>query len=324
MTAKLNLWLMPAGIALLAAFIGLIIVKLVDSRLKDISINMPTVNLPPININMGAAEGPQVTLGSFGSAVPAAPVLKQSGGAVTVNEPVGKVKVTGRDEEANEQMKITPTVDLPAFDTLPQGCRDRTRYIVSRYGSETVPLIYKGITPVPSYAHNESPAPYPRNPSALTTKPDPRSDLTSQYYLNPQAMTPAQLDKFKFKSGLDKMTVIDYTNWLLLFNTEPEKLSGFHRANLRVLLRGGKLTYEDLPRVSPLPPKSDHEYTAKLAAGTLDNVPQPDTLGFLPFNYDVNVGSEPNRSMRHLDFINPDEPMKTWVLTSESKQMNVI
>jgi hypothetical protein len=73
-----------------------------------------------------------------------------------------------------------------------------------------------------------------------------------------------------------------------------------------------------------LPPKSDHEYTAKLAAGTLDNVPQPDTLGFLPFNYDVNVGSEPNRSMRHLDFINPDEPMKTWVLTSESKQMNVI
>ena len=311
---------MPAGIALLAAFIGLIIVKIVDSRLKDISINMPTVNLPPININMGAAEGPQVTIGSFGSAVPAvsaSPGLKQSGGSADVKE-----KVKGQDESANEQMKITPTVKLPAFDTLPQGCRDRTRYIASRYESETLPLIYKGITPEPSYAHNESPAPYPRNPSALMAKPDPRSNLSSQYYLDPQAMTPAQLDKFKFKSGLDKMTVVDYTNWLLLFKTESEKLSGFHRANLRLLLRGGKLTYEDLPRVSTLPPKSDHEYTAKLAAGTLDNVPQPDTLGFLPFNYDVNVGSEPNRSMRHLDFINPDEPMKTWVLTRESQKIN--
>jgi hypothetical protein len=317
MTAKLNSWLMPAGIALLAAFIGLLIVKIVDSRLKDISINMPTVNLPPININMGAAEGPQVTIGSLGTAAPA---LTQKGGAVTLKEYV----VKGKDASANEQLKIIPTVDLPAFDTLPQGCRDRTRYIASRYESDKTPLIYKGITPEPSYAHNESPAPYPRNPSALIAKPDPRSNLSSQYYLAPQAMTPAQLDKFKFKAAFDKMTVVDYTNWLLLFKTESEKLSGFHRANLRLLLRGGKLTYEDLPRVSPLPPKSDHEYTAKLAAGTLDNVPQPDTLGFLPFNYDVNVGSEPNRSMRHLDFINPDEPMKTWVLTRESKQMNVI
>lgn len=318
---------MPAGIALLAAFIGLIIVKIVDSRLKDISINMPTVNLPPININMGAAEGPQVTIGSLGTAVPsvtAAPVLKQSGGAADVKEIKVKVNVKGKDESANEQMKITPTVDLPAFDTLPQGCRDRTRYIASRYESETLPLIYKGITPEPSYAHNESPAPYPRNPSSLMAKPDPRSNLTSQYYLDPQAMTPAQLDKFKFKASFDKMTVVDYTNWLLLFKTEAEKLSGFHRANLRLLLRGGKLTFEDLPRVTPLPPKSDHEYTFKLAAGTLDNVPQPDTLGFLPFNYDVNVGSEPNRSMRHLDFINPDEPMKTWILTRESQKINKI
>ncbi len=314
---------MPAGIALLAAFIGLIIVKIVDSRLKDISINMPTVNLPPININMGAAEGPQVTIGSLGTAVPASPVLTQKGGDVVkdvVKESV--VKVKGKDESANEQLKVIPTVDLPAFDTLPQGCRDRTRYIASRYESDKTSLIYTGITPEPSYAHNESPAPYPRNPSALMAKPDPRSNLSSQYYLDPQAMTPAQLDKFKFKASFDKMTVVDYTNWLLLFKTESEKLSGFHRANLRLLLRGGKLTYEDLPRVSPLPPKSDHEYTAKLAAGTLDNVPQPDTLGLLPFNYDVNVGSEPNRSMRHLDFINPDEPMKTWVLTRESQKVN--
>jgi len=121
---------MPAGIALLAAFIGLIIVKIVDSRLKDISINMPTVNLPPININMGAAEGPQVTIGSLGTAVPASPVLTQKGGAVTLKESV--VKVKGKDESANEQLKVIPTVDLPAFDTLPQGCRDRTRYIASR------------------------------------------------------------------------------------------------------------------------------------------------------------------------------------------------
>ncbi len=316
---------MPAGIALLAAFIGLLIVKIVDARLKDISINMPTVNLPPIHINMGTTEGegPQVTIGSLGTAVPdrqpgtanaIAVPDRQTGGAVPT--------VKGRDEQANEKLTVTPTVTLSDVQTLPQECRDRTRYIASRYESDKVALKYTGITPEPSYAHNESPAPYPRNPSALMTKPDPRSALTGQYYLDPQAMTPAQLDKFKFKAAFDKMTVVDYTNWLLLFKTESEKLSGFHRANLRVVLRGGKLSYEDLPRVSPLPPTADHEYTAKISAGTLDNVPQPDTLGYLPFNYDTNVGSEPNRSMRHLDFINPDEPMKTWVLTRESQKVN--
>ena len=311
---------MPASVALLAACIGLIIVKIVDSRLKGISINMPTVNLPPININMGSGTdvNPQVTIGSLGSAVPAT----QKGGAEESPLPTpASPVVSSRDDTMNSEQSIKPTIKLSNVQALPQECKDRTRFISSRYSSDNVALKYTGITPEPSYAHGESPAPYPQNPSSLSTAPEPRSGQTSQYYLDPKAMTDKQLDKFMFKASFDKMTVTDYTNWLLLFQNEPEKLAGFHRVNLRILLRGGKLRYEDLPRVTPLPPKADHEYMQMLNTGTLENTPQPDTLGYLPFNYDENVGSVPNRSMRHLDFVNPDEPMKTWILTRETNKL---
>jgi hypothetical protein len=303
---------MPASVVLLAALIGLLIVKIVDTRLQDISINMPTVNLPSINIDMGTGV-PQVTVASLGSA--AAPPAQKGGAGETV---------TGNDETINLEQKLDPTTKLTNVQSLPQECKDRTRFIASRYASDNIPLKNTGITPEPSYIpHSESPAPYPGHSpvSALETEPDPRGDHMSQYYLDPKVMTDKQLDKFMYKASFDKMTVVDYTNWLLLFQNEQEKLSGFHRANLRILLRGGKLRYEDLPRVTPLPPKADHEYMSMINAGTLENTPQPDTLGYLPFNYDLNIGAKPNRSMRHLDFINPDEPLKTWVLTREGKPL---
>jgi hypothetical protein len=78
-----------------------------------------------------------------------------------------------------------------------------------------------------------------------------------------------------------------------------------------------------LPRVHPVPAKAEHEYMKIISQGTLDNISQPEfsNPGIQPSNYDVDMGALFNRSLRHLDFVNPDEPMKTWVLTRESTKL---
>ncbi len=198
--------------------------------------------------------------------------------------------------------------------SLPNG-----KFNSKQYKSDKTALTYTGQTPRPNSDHSERPAPYPRS------RPVIKSPSAATYYKSPRDMTVIQLAKFKNKAKFEHMSITDYENWLNLFHETPQQLTGFHRSNLRVLARGGHLTLNDMPRVYPLPDKSDHEYMEMMARGTVDNIPQPEYLGYKPSNYETQFGasSKDNRSLKHLAFINPDEPLKTWILTHHKLSASV-
>uniref|UniRef100_A0A6C0JA49 Uncharacterized protein n=1 Tax=viral metagenome TaxID=1070528 RepID=A0A6C0JA49_9ZZZZ len=176
-----------------------------------------------------------------------------------------------------------------------------------------------GPTPEPTRDHQSHPAPYPRQQRELDMPSllDNNNKKEGNYYKSPSDMSKLEQLKFKEKAKFHNMTTIDYANWLMLFKENPENLSGFHRANLRIVLRGGKLVSTDLPQDQKLPNNASHEYTNTILKGETTNIPQPEYLGYLPYNYDEEAPGDKvhNRNLRHLDYINPDEPYKTWILT---------
>ena len=280
-------------IALIAAMIGLIIVKIVDVRLQGISINMPSVNLPAVIIKMSDGE-PAVAM--FEN--------KQTAGASDFN---------------------TDQSSLTLSD--PKKMQSRFKFDPKKYASLITPLKNTGVTPKDSIDHNSHPAPYPSVSKPIELNLRSRKNGTVTYYLNPKQMTPAQTEQFKLKAKFENMTIKDYENWLNLFKGTPQQLSGFHRANLKILNRNGKLIKADLPSRTALPSKSGHEYTKIISQGTLENIPQPEYLGYMPYNIDQEINlkglKRDNRDLRHLDFINPDEPMKTWILTREQSKSKI-
>ena len=255
-------------VLLIAALVGLTIVKVVDHRLGEVSINMPKITLPRIAVYLDR-EG-----GVSGRVI-------QSGGA------------------ADTDSICTPSERRDTYDK-------------QRYKSRIVPITNDGITPEPSSDHRERPAPYD---VALPTNQVPEIPVADDtHYLSPSDMTPEQLNKFKNKAHFEKMTLGDYENWLWVHRETPAKLTPFHRANLRIILRGGTLTEADRPRVLARPLTAKERYEQLGIPADLP-YPQPEFLGYQPSNYEAEVGSRPERSLSHLAFINPDEPLKTWELT---------
>lgn len=292
---------------LIAVLIGLTIVKIVDARMSDISINMPTINLPQQRIT----------------------VKMESGEAGAMTGAADSAKVT-----------YDPPVDMPKPKPLQQGggssdelCRKdllpaRTNYNPSKYHSLEGPINTKSKSievppPVSKPSQSGYPAPYPRNKQTLT-EPKPQPDGTT-YYMDPKDMTAEQLVKFQQRAKFTNMTVRDYENWLWTFNENPGTLNGFHRSNLKVLVRGGHLSPTDMPSRHKIPDSSADQYTKIMQGADWEQVPHPEFVGYEPWNFDHFI-SQPsvkrNRNLRHLDYVNPDEPMKTWILTRESKKMN--
>ena len=287
-------------ICLISSFIGLTVVKIVDYRLSDIAIKMPAITLPPQHITIKIDDSvsiiPEIQFRSKTALVKPLNSRAQYNTLSTLTQQGGAT-----DDQICKK------------DLLPP----RTEYNKNNYKSESRAVVNVGKTPPDSSDHLSRPAPYPRAPQT-TTEP-PRSGRGESYYKDTAEMTPEQIIKFKNKANFYNMTLLDYTNWLNMFQSEPEKLSGFHRSNLRILLRGGELQQNDMPRSMPLPRKSDHEYNEKTSRGTFDNIPQPEYLGYKAHNYEDQIGAvaNKNRSLTHLAFINPDEPMKTWILTRQ-------
>lgn len=287
-----NIGLQFVIIMLIAILIGLLIVKTVDHKLQDISISMPTIKLPRQKITL------------------------------RLNKKKDKLV------EEKSKLKSEQTAGNTADNTI---CRKDLKppgrhFIKHEYHSDTGKREHnpQGIVPEPSSDHNERPAPIGCHNPELD-RDHPISGIgTGTYYLDPNDMTPAQIEKFKYKAKFYKMTTNDYTNWLLLFSDDPQELSAFHRSNLRILKRGGTLSDSDMPRSTPLPPNSQQQYLRKISHGEMQNIPQPEYLGYLPSNFDEQVGPKPkkNRDLRHLDFINPDEPLKTWILTHKRKALH--
>lgn len=329
-------------VTLIAAFVGLTIVKIVDYRLSDISINMPAITLPTqqITIKMNGVDSnidsPSLVYSPTG----------QTGGSTTDENPLAYQPILQKKKEKQEQLALVTNQDnrdppaagsyfnnpIPTQEKETEiktetykasdACKTNIapsngKFNSKQYKSDITKLTYTGKTPEPSIDHLERPAPYPKNDVAITEPTQNKNPEKKSYYKDPVDMTPIQLIKFKNKAKFEHMNTKDYENWLGLFKNTPQQLTAFHRSNLRVIIRGGHLTENDLPRVYSLPKKSDHEYTDMMKQGILDNIPQPEYLGFEPSNNETQIGapSKDNRSLKHLAFINPDEPLKTWILT---------
>lgn len=88
-------------------------------------------------------------------------------------------------------------------------------------------------------------------------------NLPKQYYKDISEMTGRQMMKFKKYAKIDKMTILDYVNWLVLFVNEPEELNNHHRQNLYKIKNGIQLTENDIPHESNYP-KTASEYYQQL------------------------------------------------------------
>jgi hypothetical protein len=204
--------------------------------------------------------------------------------------------------------------DQICAEDVPQ---DRYHYNPDNYRSTSGAITKPTITvPEPSSLSGQRsyPAPYPRATPA-TVEPSEAVEGTT-FYADPKDMTPDQLIMFQNRAKFENMTLADYQNWLSTFALTPQKLTGFHRSNLKVLLRGGKLSPSDMPTRSKVPDTASDQYT-KIMHDSLPEIPHPEFLGYQPYNYEDVEPNIQNRDLRHLDFINPDEPLKTWILTRE-------
>lgn len=234
----------------------------------------------------------------------------------------------GASASSGSQLSNDLNLTLNVLD--PHKAQNKIKFDHSKYSSTKRAMKYTGKTPQPNVDHASRPAIYFNNLKLnfknLNLENLKSTSKSTTYYMDPTQMNAAQLAKFKLKAKFENMTVADYTNWLLTFKDEPETLAGFHRGNLRIIMHGGKLRRNDMPRITKLPLTAQQEYTKTLSQGILDNVPQPEYLGYMPYNIDFQVGSIENiknRNLRHLDFINPDEPLKTWIITHERAKSKI-
>lgn len=314
-------------ILLLSSLIGLTIVKTIDAHLQNISINMPTIKLPEqkflVNVNKLAArseseaeaepkpesEPPVITISKAGE-VPASKIpvstfntlASQRGGSANGSASASASASANANSSSNGMICKK---DLPPA---------RDHYNSDKYRSESKPITKMSIiVPEPTKDHVERATPLEVKPSMGVP---PLSNNRDTYYKDPAQMTNAQLIKFQEKAKFHNMTVKDYENWLMTFANTPEKLIGFHRANLKVLVRGGSLSKVDLPQSTRTPSNAKDQYTRIMQDQIDHNIPQPEFAGYQPSNYEEQIGHkvQKNRNLRHLDYVNSDEPLKTWSL----------
>jgi len=289
---------------LIAALIGLTVVKVVETRMTDISINMPTIKFPQQKIIVQLQdEDPGTGLSAN---------IHKKEGTIVYNS-LESLRDIITETKAGVQAGGSPSSDMICKKTLPSA---RSDYDAGLYKSRTE-AIQKPTIVVPEAStlqgQTSYPAKYPRA-SPLLTEPT--------YYMDPSRMTADQLAKFQQRAKFENMTVIDYQNWLLTFRNDPGRLTGFHRGNLKVLLRGGQLDPTDMPQRTRIPDNSRDQYSRIMHDQVNDNIPQPEFLGYQPHNYEQDMGypADTNRNLRHLDYVNPDEPLKTWILTREGSR----
>ena len=340
--------------------IKVIEVRMSDIAINMPKINMPKINIPPIRLPkqkiVVKLQDPDIGTGATVKGAPVdsgnkkAQVVynslesfrdKQTGGQPNpveydeydknqleriINRPVplapDQHTMTGNKELARKQKSLIrgKGKNIVCRKKLPP---TRTHFNKDLYQSKTGAIDKPRINvPKPSVDHSSRPALYPRNKPSIG-EPEKNPNMTDTYYRDPKTMTPVQLIKFQDKARIEKMTIKDYQNWLLTFRDMSQRLTGFHRQNLKVLIRGGQLEPSDMPVRCPAPSGVEESY-AKMMRGRVPNTPNPEFLGYQPSNYEQEIGasSRENRNLRHLDYINPDEPLKTWELTNEQVKLD--
>jgi hypothetical protein len=327
-----------ATVFLISALIGLTIVKVVEARMTDISINMPTIKFPQQQItvqiqeeDLGTGLGSKITkkegIVVYNSLDTIRSVSDIPDMAQSESQTGGSAKPIS--EEPGSVCKEALNGSLCKESGLVAECGKRMENRASwlhpkHYNEQSKPVPRPVITvpdPSSTYGQHSYPAPYPRATPSLK---EPKPVLNGEtYYLDPKKMTKEQLIKFQQRAKFEHMTVQDYQNWLMTFRDNAGRLNGFHRVNLKVLLRGGQLNHNDMPQRTSVPDDAMDQYT-NIMYGQISDTPNPEYLGYQPYNYEDQLGypaAVANRDLRHLDYVNPDEPMKTWIITRDSSRL---
>ena len=279
-------FLIIAIIAFVVAYgLGLVVVRTVDYRLSEISINMPHITLPEISLRLENGT-----------------LIKQIGGNSEKKEDptcIRPVDIEKRnhfnaDKYHSDAVRVTKP---PVTDTV-------LDHISANTSSDKV-------------RSKSLPAPYPNDRLPMYTLNN--TQLVPTYYRDPKEMTAAQVLKFKTNAKLANMTIKDYENWLLLFKEDPQNLEKFHRDKLRILLKGGRLNVHDLPQgessVAEEVLSAEVRFN-RMYDGHATNVPQPDTAGpQYAYNFDDFDGyPDPqfgSKNLKHLATFDANETLKT-------------
>ena len=138
--------------------------------------------------------------------------------------------------------------------------------------------------------------------------------MAPTYYKDPKDMTPDQLQKFKWRARVYKMTPQDYMNWLLLYQDDPDALAPQHLENLHRVMNGELLKNADVPREHSLPPLTAREYFEKIAQIDQQLIPQEPNTGDsqIPANYMEYSQFERPQNLKHLDDYDHDEKLTKY------------
>ena len=125
--------------------------------------------------------------------------------------------------------------------------------------------------------------------------------IPETYYKDPKDMTPEQIEQFKYRSNVNKMTMKDYTNWLHLFEKDQTTLSLEHYNNLLKLINGIPIT--DIPKHNPYVPYSISKYFEGLYKTSEVGTPKTSTTTgkVVEANYDDFYMFEPPQNLKHMD-----------------------
>lgn len=258
--------------ASLGAILGLSVLRLIDMKLTDVSINIPPIKIPPSNITL---EYPSWThqsklIDSMDNAmIGGNSQCKKNKKENDKKKSNNKIKVKNNDISVN----VGKNKEISADDIkqnssdfrsnhkktgLANYVKTKTKNVDSLKTSNFEDIVYPNKSFLEINDQNYDNSKYHEYTHQFNNQQYHDYEIRNkQYYKDPEDMTMRQLNKFKKYAKFDKMTVNDYTNWLLLFG--EHQLSPFNQKNLLKLKKGQKLCESDLP-THKLNPDSSSEY----------------------------------------------------------------
>jgi len=277
--------------------LGLAITRIVDYRLSDISINLPKINIPYLpegyDGQFSLYEGPhrykpsdRDLFESFsnkshqlgGKTETKSQIPEKENGSQLGEKLVNKSQVPELGEKTENKSHVPELGDKKKDDNQNENTDKEDKEHVDN-GS------------TPNVDH-----------------------MGATYYKDPKNMTPQQIQKFKEKAKIYKMTLQDYINWLTMFIDDPDALPPKHLSNLLKLRGGQSLTKDDIPRDQIPYPLTAQQYFEKVS--TIDDqlLPQNlDTAGVqIPANYMEYSQFDSPRNLKHLDDYNHIEKLKKY------------
>lgn len=283
--AHLNMITTFIVVFLLAYILGLVVVQTVDNRLQEISINMPEIKLPTVKSVEPVPYQPSQYYSTLKPTKKYVQPLQEGGGKS--EKSVFKCPVKGSKRSTYDDRKYKSASKSVA---KPPSTR-KTDQIPHK---KSLPVAYpnSGVKP---------------NLDDLKSK----TPLVELYYKDPKEMTLEQQIKFRNRAKVHKMTVRDYENWLLMFKSDKQNLEQEHRENLSRLLRGDRLSSDDIPvKKYPVPPSAENRFNEKMG-WDVTQVVNSETAGTVhAANYGDFDDFMPPKDLKHLTHFNPDTDKK--------------